>query len=98
MAKGKVTSVVSRSFEHHSSDTTIWLDSPQFRGLILWGWSEATHHSSPSANLTRSLAARRLFRVLPSHAGSHIQTTMSSLGFKSSPYGTAVSVINHHTG
>ncbi|GFX17171.1 hypothetical protein TNCV_2856941 [Trichonephila clavipes] len=34
---------------------------PQFRGRILWGWSEAFQFSFPSTNLTRGLVARRLF-------------------------------------
>ncbi|GFX68613.1 hypothetical protein TNCV_1800261 [Trichonephila clavipes] len=38
---------------------------PQFRGRTPWGWSEASHLSSPSTNLTRGLAARRQFRVPP---------------------------------
>ncbi|GFY33320.1 hypothetical protein TNCV_1897721 [Trichonephila clavipes] len=37
----------------------------------------------------RGLAARRLFRVPPCRKDTiHLQTSMSSLGFESSPYGT----------
>ncbi|GFW41175.1 hypothetical protein TNCV_842151 [Trichonephila clavipes] len=72
---------------------------PQFRGRTLWGWSEASHFSSPSTNLTRGFAARRLFRVPPCREGTiHLQTSMSSPGFEPSPYGTVVSVANHYTG
>ncbi|GFU24009.1 hypothetical protein TNCV_3332221 [Trichonephila clavipes] len=53
----------------------------------------------PPTNLTRGLAARRLFRVPPCREGTiHLQTSPSSLGFEPSPYGTAVSVANHYTG
>ncbi|GFW47794.1 HTH_Tnp_Tc3_2 domain-containing protein [Trichonephila clavipes] len=72
---------------------------PQFRGRTLWGWSEVSHLSSPSTILTRGLAARRLFRVPPCHAGTiHLHTSMSSPGFEPNPYGTAVSVANHYIG
>ncbi|GFV02397.1 uncharacterized protein TNCV_1023251 [Trichonephila clavipes] len=72
---------------------------PQFRGRKPWGWSGASHLSSPSINHTRGLAARRLFRVPPCRKGTiHLQTSMSSPGFEPSPYGIAVSVANHHTG
>ncbi|GFX91639.1 hypothetical protein TNCV_3682251 [Trichonephila clavipes] len=75
------------------------LVSPQFRGRTPWGWSGAYHLSSPSTNLTRGLAARRLFKVLPCREGTmHSQISMSSPGFEPSPNGTAVSVANHYTG
>ncbi|GFS86219.1 hypothetical protein TNCV_660981 [Trichonephila clavipes] len=54
--------------------------------------------SSPSTNLTRGLAARRLFKV-PYHKGTiHLKTSTSSLGFEPSPNGTTVSVANHYIG
>ncbi|GFW22511.1 hypothetical protein TNCV_2170451 [Trichonephila clavipes] len=59
-----------------------------------WGWSGASHLSSPSTNLTRGLSARRLFKVPPCREG----TSISSLGFEPSPNGTAVSVANLYTG
>ncbi|GFS61213.1 hypothetical protein TNCV_3104721 [Trichonephila clavipes] len=72
---------------------------PQFRERTPWRWSEASHLSSPSNNLTRGLQARRLFRVPPCHQGTiHSQTSMSSPGFEPRPYGTAVRVANHYTG
>ncbi|GFU87975.1 hypothetical protein TNCV_1335441 [Trichonephila clavipes] len=43
---------------------------PQFRGRIPWGWSKASHLSSPSTSLTRGLAARSLFRVPPCREGT----------------------------
>ncbi|GFW73704.1 hypothetical protein TNCV_1541581 [Trichonephila clavipes] len=50
-------------------------------------------------NLTRGLAARRLFKVPPCCEGIiHLKTSMSSPGFEPSPNGTAVSVANHYTG
>ncbi|GFW82877.1 uncharacterized protein TNCV_3494471 [Trichonephila clavipes] len=53
----------------------------------------------PSTNLTRGLAARRLFKVPPCREGTiHLQTSMSSPGFEPSPSGTAVNVANHYTG
>ncbi|GFT01676.1 hypothetical protein TNCV_4205051 [Trichonephila clavipes] len=73
--------------------------SPQFRGRAPWGWSGAYHVSSPSTNLTRELAARRLFKIPSCREGTiHLQTSMSSPGFETSPNGTAVSVANHYTG
>ncbi|GFW47831.1 hypothetical protein TNCV_251601 [Trichonephila clavipes] len=55
--------------------------------------------SSPSTNHTRGLAARRLFRVPPCRKGTiHLQASMSSPGFESSPYGITVSVANHYAG
>ncbi|GFX54782.1 uncharacterized protein TNCV_2556681 [Trichonephila clavipes] len=82
-----MTPVVSRSFEHHTGDSKIWLDSAQFRGITLWGGQR------PPTNLTRGLVARRLFRVPSCRKGTiHLQTSMSSPGFEPSPYGTAVSV------
>ncbi|GFV39488.1 WD repeat-containing protein 63 [Trichonephila clavipes] len=66
--------------------------SPQFRGKTPWGWSGTSHLSSPSTNLMRRLAARRLFKV--PHAAKALllfQTSMSSPGFEPSPYGTAMS-------
>ncbi|GFW69539.1 hypothetical protein TNCV_488851 [Trichonephila clavipes] len=50
----------------------------------------------PSINLTRGVAARRIFRVFPRRDGSiHLQTSMPSLGFKSRPN---VSITNHFSG
>ncbi|GFV27513.1 hypothetical protein TNCV_2540511 [Trichonephila clavipes] len=80
---------VSRSFESHG-DSTIWLVSTPILLEDTWGWSGAFHLSSPSTNLTRELAARRLFIVAPCREGTtHLQTSTSSPGFKPSPYGTA---------
>ncbi|GFX45068.1 hypothetical protein TNCV_3431161 [Trichonephila clavipes] len=45
---------------------------PQIRGRTLWGWSEVSHLSSPSTNLTRGIAARRLFRVPHAAQGLYI--------------------------
>ncbi|GFX03434.1 hypothetical protein TNCV_4634461 [Trichonephila clavipes] len=42
-----------------------------------------SHISSPSTNLTRGLAARRILRVLPCREDTiHLQTPMTSLGFE----------------
>ncbi|GFT05267.1 hypothetical protein TNCV_123031 [Trichonephila clavipes] len=72
---------------------------PNLEGEHSGGGKRPPHLSSPSINLTRGLAARRLFRVPPCHAGTiHLQTSMSSPGFEPSLYGTAVSVANHNTG
>ncbi|GFT90499.1 hypothetical protein TNCV_4491871 [Trichonephila clavipes] len=82
MAKGQATPVVSRSFEHHTGDRTIWpVFTPILREDTL-GWSGASHLSSPSTNLTRGLVARWLFREPPYREGTmHLQTSMSS-GFE----------------
>ncbi|GFT88022.1 hypothetical protein TNCV_4391621 [Trichonephila clavipes] len=64
-------------------------------GRTPWWWSEASHLSSSSTNLTRVLADRRLFRVPPCRKGTiHLQTSVPSPVFE---HGTAVSVINHCT-
>ncbi|GFV85289.1 hypothetical protein TNCV_929191 [Trichonephila clavipes] len=66
------TSVVSHSLEHHVGDSTFRLVStPILRDNTL---GTVRGLSPPSTNLTRGLAARRLFRVLPCHEGSiHLQ-------------------------
>ncbi|GFU83318.1 hypothetical protein TNCV_3739291 [Trichonephila clavipes] len=86
------------SFEHHTGDSTIWLDTTSiFRGNTL-GWSGTSHFSSPSTNLTRGLATRRLFRVPPCRKGTlPLQTHMPSPGFELRLNGTAVSVTNRYT-
>ncbi|GFT75572.1 hypothetical protein TNCV_1135401 [Trichonephila clavipes] len=62
---------------------------PQLRGRTPWGWS------GPSTNLTRGLAARKLFKVPPCRESTtHLQTSMPSPGFEHRPYGAAVSVTN----
>ncbi|GFX14822.1 hypothetical protein TNCV_1485651 [Trichonephila clavipes] len=69
------------------------------RGRKPWGWSEASHLSSPSTNYTRGLPARRLFRVPPCRKGIiPLQTSMPSPGFEPTPYGIVISVANHYTG
>ncbi|GFX97760.1 hypothetical protein TNCV_456391 [Trichonephila clavipes] len=93
MTKGYITPVVSSSFEHHIGDSTIWLVSPLILMEDTWGGQ------GPSTNHPRGLASRRLFIVPTSREGTiHLQTSMSSPGFKSRPYSTAVSVANHYTG
>ncbi|GFW43584.1 hypothetical protein TNCV_4769361 [Trichonephila clavipes] len=95
MEKGYVAPVVNRIFEHHTGDSTIWLVSTPILKEDTWDG----HLSIPSTNPTRGLAARRLFRVPPCREGTiHLQTSMSSPGFKPSPNGTAVSIPNHSTG
>ncbi|GFX32071.1 hypothetical protein TNCV_4099201 [Trichonephila clavipes] len=65
---------------------------------MLWRWSKASHLPSPSTNLTRGLATRRLFSEPPCRKGTiHLQTSMPSLGFEPNPNGIAVSATNHYT-
>ncbi|GFT06503.1 hypothetical protein TNCV_3356291 [Trichonephila clavipes] len=91
--------VVNRSFEHHTGDSTNQLVSTPILREDTWGWSGASHLPTPSTNHTRGLVARRLFKVSPCFKGTiHLQTSMSSSGFKHSPHGTPVSVANHYTG
>ncbi|GFY16625.1 hypothetical protein TNCV_2787511 [Trichonephila clavipes] len=87
----------SRSFEHHTVDSTILLGStPILRENALGGQKPPT--SSPSTNLTREHAARRILRGVPCRKGTiHLQTSMPSPGFESRPYGTAGSITNHYT-
>ncbi|GFX24444.1 hypothetical protein TNCV_992591 [Trichonephila clavipes] len=73
--------VVSRSFEHHAGDSTIWLSSFPFLRENPLGWSETSHLSSPSS----------------STGTIHLQTSLPSPEFEPKPYGTAVSVGNHYT-
>ncbi|GFU21397.1 hypothetical protein TNCV_891411 [Trichonephila clavipes] len=90
---------VSRSFEHHTDDSTIWLVSTPILREDTWGRSGASHLSSPSTNLTRGHAARRLSVVPPCSDGTiHLQTSISSPGFKPRPYGTGASFANYETG
>ncbi|GFX89031.1 hypothetical protein TNCV_2853311 [Trichonephila clavipes] len=91
--------IVSPSFEHHTGDSTILPVSTPILKEGTWGWSGASHLSTHSTNHTRGLAARRLFRIPPCRkVTTHLQTSMSSPGFKPRPNGTAVSVANHYTG
>ncbi|GFU06304.1 hypothetical protein TNCV_4765971 [Trichonephila clavipes] len=91
--------VVSRSFEHHTGDSTICLVSTQILREDTWRLSGASHLSTRSTNHTRGLTAQRLFNVPPCRKGTiPLQTSMSSPGFEPSPYGTAVSVTNPYTG
>ncbi|GFV22596.1 uncharacterized protein TNCV_2077881 [Trichonephila clavipes] len=64
--------VVSRSLEHHTGDSTIWLVSNPILREDIWGSSRASHLSTPSTNHTRELAARRLFRVTPAGKALYI--------------------------
>ncbi|GFW99074.1 hypothetical protein TNCV_3008441 [Trichonephila clavipes] len=76
----------SRSFDNFSDNRTIWLGSTAI-GLGL------------PTNLTKGLAARRLFRVPKCHTSTmHLQTSTPSPGFEPRPYGTAVSITNNYTG
>ncbi|GFX82250.1 hypothetical protein TNCV_972621 [Trichonephila clavipes] len=95
MAKGPV---VIRNFEHHVDDSTIWLVSTSIFKRTHCGGSKASRLSIYSTNHTRVLAALHLFRELPRRKGTaHLQTSISSTGFKSRPYGTAISVTNNYT-
>ncbi|GFT75302.1 hypothetical protein TNCV_967621 [Trichonephila clavipes] len=51
------------------------------------------------SNLTRRLAAQRIFRVPPCNEGTvHLLTHVPSKGFDQRPYHTAVSITSHHIG
>ncbi|GFX97471.1 hypothetical protein TNCV_2840311 [Trichonephila clavipes] len=83
-------SVVIRSFEHHTDDSTIWL----FSTLILRENTLGVVRGLPSHERTC-----QLFRVPPCHKGTlHLQKSMLSSGFEPGPYGREVSVTNHYTG
>ncbi|GFU59009.1 adhesion G protein-coupled receptor B2 [Trichonephila clavipes] len=63
--------------------------TPILRENTLGGGQEPPT-SLPLTNLTRGLAARKLFNVLPCRESTiHLQTSMSSPGFKPRPNGTA---------
>ncbi|GFU59518.1 hypothetical protein TNCV_3365431 [Trichonephila clavipes] len=60
--------------------------------------SSASHLSSPSTNHTKGLAAQRLFTVPSCRKGTiHLQTSMSSPGFKPSVMVPQSYVGNLHT-
>ncbi|GFW75986.1 hypothetical protein TNCV_351711 [Trichonephila clavipes] len=61
------------------------------------GWSGVSHLFSPSTNLTRGLAARRLFKIHLCREGT-IQTSLTSPRFEPSPNETEVIVADHYTG
>ncbi|GFU19968.1 hypothetical protein TNCV_2705971 [Trichonephila clavipes] len=61
--RAKVTPVVCRSFEHHAGYRTIYLDFTSLLRRTPWGVIRGLPPSSPSTNITRGLAARRLFKV-----------------------------------
>ncbi|GFW32046.1 hypothetical protein TNCV_2600721 [Trichonephila clavipes] len=97
-SKGLVfTPVVSLSFEHHASDTTIFLGfTPVLTENILGvvrGLPPLFPFHQPHER--DSTAIRR-----PScHEGTiHLQISMPSPGFEPRPYGTAISATNHCTG
>ncbi|GFT87620.1 hypothetical protein TNCV_3866521 [Trichonephila clavipes] len=91
-----MTPVVSRSFEHHTGDGTIWLgSSTNLEEEHSEGGQEASHLSTSSTNPTRGHAAQRLCRVPPCRKGTiHLQTSMTSPRFEPSPCGTTVIIAN----
>ncbi|GFY04474.1 hypothetical protein TNCV_4415621 [Trichonephila clavipes] len=86
------------SFEHHTGDRTILaLFHPNLEGEHPGG-GQRSPTSFLSTNLTRRLAARRLFKVPPCREGTmHLQTSVSSQGFEPKSNGTAGIVANHYT-
>ncbi|GFS87283.1 myosin-I heavy chain [Trichonephila clavipes] len=92
--RAECTPVVSCIFEHHVGDSTTWLcSSPVLRESIL-----EVGDQGPPTNLTRGIAARRLFRVPPCRTGTiHVQTSLPSPGFEPRSYCTTVGVTNHYT-
>ncbi|GFX08615.1 hypothetical protein TNCV_4171141 [Trichonephila clavipes] len=80
--EGGGTPVVSRSFERHTDDSTICLGSiPVLKNPL--EVVRASHLFSPSTNLMRGLAARRLFRAPPCRKDTiFLQPSTSSPGFK----------------
>ncbi|GFV31594.1 transposable element Tcb2 transposase [Trichonephila clavipes] len=80
------------AYEHHAGDSTILLSSTRISRKNTLEWSGDSHLSSPSTNLTRGLAARRLFRVPPYRKGTiHLQTSMFPSAFEPRPNGTSQS-------
>ncbi|GFU50831.1 hypothetical protein TNCV_2495351 [Trichonephila clavipes] len=93
------TPSINRSFEHHAGDSTIRLVSTLILTKNILEVVRDPHVLTPSANLTRELAARRPFRVSPcGECTKHSQTSIPSLGFELRTYSTAVRVTNHYTG
>ncbi|GFV48156.1 hypothetical protein TNCV_3554351 [Trichonephila clavipes] len=81
------------SFEPHAGDSTILICSTPILRENTLGVVKGLPPLSPSTNLTRGLAARRLFRVPRCREGTvHLQTSMPLAGFEPRPYDIAVSV------
>ncbi|GFU26748.1 hypothetical protein TNCV_1838071 [Trichonephila clavipes] len=79
-------------FKHHASDRTILVGSTKSLKNTLLMFMIRPYLSSSSTNLTRGLAARRLFRISLCHEGAqHLQTAMPSPGFELRPFGNAFS-------
>ncbi|GFW14259.1 hypothetical protein TNCV_3548481 [Trichonephila clavipes] len=88
-----------RSLEHPAGDSTIWLGCTTILRENTLRVVGDLSSLFPCSNLTRGLAARRLFRAPPCREGTiRLQTSMPSLGFEPRPYGTAVSVVNQYNG
>ncbi|GFW20666.1 hypothetical protein TNCV_1048891 [Trichonephila clavipes] len=87
------------AFEHHTGYSTFWLGSTPILRENTLGVVKSLPCLFLSTNLTKGLAARRLFRVPLCRKGPiHLQTSMSSPEFEPRLYGTAVRVANHYTG
>ncbi|GFS47864.1 hypothetical protein TNCV_3598531 [Trichonephila clavipes] len=86
------TPVVSHRFEHHTGNNIIWLGSTSILRENPWG-SQRNPTSFSSTNISRLLAARRLFGVPPCHEGTeHLQKYVPSSRFEPRPYDTIISV------
>ncbi|GFT56454.1 hypothetical protein TNCV_2334231 [Trichonephila clavipes] len=89
----RFTPVVSRSFDPHSSDITIWLDHTPVLKENTLGWSGAFQLSSPSTNFRRGLVTRRLLNIPRCHTSTtRIETTMPSAGFERKLNGTRINL------
>ncbi|GFT00533.1 hypothetical protein TNCV_140931 [Trichonephila clavipes] len=81
--------LVSCSLEHHASDSKFWLVSTPILRENTLGEVRGFPPLSPSTNLARGLVSQRLFRMSPCRENCiHLQTFISSPGFKTRPYGT----------
>ncbi|GFT03696.1 hypothetical protein TNCV_278581 [Trichonephila clavipes] len=86
---------VSRSFEHHTGNSTIWLVSTPILREDTWG-GQGLPTYLPLPSTSREDLRLDGYFIVPSCRGgtTHLQTFMPSPGFEPRPYSTTVSVAN----
>ncbi|GFT79387.1 hypothetical protein TNCV_604091 [Trichonephila clavipes] len=91
--------VVSHSFVHHSSDSTILLDSTIILRKNILGVVRGFLHLVPFHLAHERTCDSTAIQSTPMpQRPIYLEACMPSSGFKPRPYGTAVSVTNHETG
>ncbi|GFT77698.1 hypothetical protein TNCV_4245651 [Trichonephila clavipes] len=100
MAKGQVTPVVSRRFEHHTGDRMISLVSTPILRENTLGVAKGLPPLIPLPPTSREdLQLDGYLKHPPCREGTVLlQTSMPPPGFEPRPNGTDVSDANHYTG